>query len=131
MKRLLGLFALIVFATHASGATCMNATATTINAFSEKILSLCRNEFDIRADYKSIQTFGNSVRDGENYSVACFASCKRGEDPEDCGNRFVEGFVTSAVSSIRESEKLERLCQDNRRTQADAPESAKQKKKQR
>ncbi|HEY8096596.1 MAG TPA: hypothetical protein VIE65_10980, partial [Methylobacter sp.] len=84
-------------------------------AVSEKILSICRDEYGIRSDYKFIRAFGDSVRNGENYSVSCLASCGRGMDPNECGDRFVNDFVSSAITSLRQNDKLEQLCRQSKK----------------
>ena len=110
MKKIVAVFALSMLSTYSYGVNCLHVTSETMNAVSEKIISICREEFNIHADYKYIRNFGDFIRNGENYSVSCMASCRRGMAPNECGDLFINDFVRSAVTSLRQNDKLEQLC---------------------
>ena len=112
--RLVIFLLLCIHVNSARAGTCKNATSAAIDAATEKIVTICREEFSIRTNFNAIHSFGEKVRNGENYALACYESCMPNEDPDRCGNRFVADFANGAIKSIRQSGKMESFCQEYR-----------------
>lgn len=94
-KMILGL---ILISSMSFGSTCFQANEVTMDAFTSKILEVCRDEYNIRLNYNKVH---NKVKEmSSSVTADCFNSC-RGEQPESCMDRYKTNYVEDALREMR------------------------------
>lgn len=96
----------IIFNSIVFGATCFNANEVVKDAFTLKIISVCKEEFGIKLNYNKVHKKTEEIF--TSVTVDCFNSCHEGEKPELCMNRYKVNFVNDALIPMRT--KMNNIC---------------------
>ena len=97
---------LIFFSGIAFGSTCFHANEVTMDAFTLKILNVCKKEFGIKLDYNKVHNQTKEMV--TSVTVDCFNSCREGEKPELCMDRYKTNYINDALREMRKT--MNNIC---------------------